>query len=181
MAAQVVLNEKKSTYDSPYGFYTVTLTPYNRTKDSVDITCDVSAHLQYATSWTGYKVTCGLRIGGGEWTDFVIYAGGGTETNGKAWKGTTPRTASTTVTVSGLSVTQTKVADIEFRAIRQTAGGPQLNATDCSDLTIDMYGGLAHINVDGEWKEALTWVNVDGTWKMALPWVNAGGTWKMGI
>lgn len=178
MTAQVVLNEQKSTYDSPYGFYTVTLTPSNRTMDSVDIKCDVSAHLQFDDSWTGYRVTCGLCIGDGEWADFVLYAGGGTADNGKAWKGTSPRTASTTITLTGLSAAQTTITGIKFRSICQNVGGPQLNATDCADLSIDLYGGIANLNVDGAWVSALTWLNVDGVWKMVLPWVRDTDAWR---
>lgn len=177
MTAQVVLNEKQSTYGSPYGFYTVTLTPSDRTKDSVTVQCEVSAHLQYSGSWTGYKVTCALYIGG-EWTEFVIYEGGGTETNGKAWKGTTPRTVKKTITVTGLSAAQTKITDIKFKSTRSPVGGPQLDETECADLAIDLYGETANINVDGVWTVALPWVNVDGEWRTCIPWGNDKHTWR---
>ena len=169
MTAQKVLTEKKSTYGGPYGFYTVTLTPSNRTSSGVTVKCDVSAHLQYADSYTGYRVTCGIYIGG-KWTDFVIYSGGGTTTNGLLWKGTSPKTASTTVTISGLSATQTEITGIQFRSLHQEAGnGPQLNATACSNLTIDYYtapeqtpapaladtshiSGISYVYINGSWQ-----------------------------
>lgn len=181
MAAQIVLNEKKSTYGGPYGFYTVKLTPYNRTKDSVTVKCDVSAHLQYEGSYTGHKVTCGLYIGG-KWVDFVIYSGGGVvyddgSDNGKLWKGTSEKTASKSIDVSGLSAVQEVLTGIKFRAISQASGGPQLDATDCADITIDRYGGLGYVGG----KAALTWRNVGGEWHNVLPWANDNGTWKEGV
>lgn len=177
MDAQIVLSEKKSTYGSPYGFYTVTLTPLNRTMNTVDVMCEVSAHLQYTDSRVGYKVTCGLYIGG-EWTDFVIYGGGGNETNGKMWTGTSPRTASKTVTVSGLSAMQDEITGIKFRSIRENVGGPQLNATDCANIEIERYGSIGYVGDDA----ALCLVNNAGEWRQnALPWVNDNGTWKVGV
>jgi hypothetical protein len=182
MAAQIVLNEKKSTYGSPYGFYTVKLTPSGRTKDSVTVKCDVSAHLQYPESFTGHKVTCGLYIGG-KWVDFVIYSGGGVvyedgSDNGKLWKGTSAKTASKSIDVSGLSAVQKVITGIKFRAISQSSGGPQLNATACDDISIDRYGGIGYVGDDA----ALCWVNSAGEWqKNTLPWVNDNGTWKEGV
>ena len=99
MASQVVLNNKQSTYSGPYGFYTVTLTPSNRTANSVTIKCDVSAHLQYDDSYAGFGVTAGIMLGG-VWYDFTL-AGKGTLSDGTAWIGTDPIYASKTITLSG--------------------------------------------------------------------------------
>lgn len=172
MAAQIVLSNKQSTYGSPYGFYTVTLEPSGRTKDTVTVKCTVSAHLQYDASETQYGVTCGLYIGGA-WHEFTLVK------YGTWWEGTTPISASATFEVSGLSVAQTVIDGIKFKA---TAGdgatsGPSLSATACSDLTFDMFGGLAAINIDGVWRQALPWLNVDGVWKMVMPWVRLGYKW----
>ncbi len=176
MVAQVVLNEKQSTYGGPYGYYTVTLTPSARTKDSVKVLCSVTAHLAYSDSNTQYGVTCGLYIGGA-WREFTLVP------YGTWWEGTSPISTSATFTVGGLSVTQTSITGIQFRAIDGASPyeGPSLSATACSNLAIDMFGGVAHINVDGAQKEAIPWVNVDGTWKQAIPWVNADGTWKVSV
>lgn len=176
MAAQVVLNEKRSTYGSPYGYYTVTLTPSERKANSVEVKCTVSAHLAADNSFTGYGVKCGLYIGD-DFHEFTLVA------KGTEWRGTSPISASTTVKVSGLSVAQTTITGIKFRAIDGYGAdsGPSLSATKCSNLTIDMYGGVAHINDGGTQKEAIPWVNDGGTWKQAIPWVNDNGTWKIGV
>lgn len=176
MAAQVVLNNQESTYGSPYGYYTVTLTPSGRTKDSVTIRCDVSAHLQLAGSHTVYGVTCGLYIGGA-WHDFTLIPAD------TMWQGTAPITASTTIAIAGLGVAQTSITGIQFRAIDGNSAyeGPSLSATACYDLAIDMYGGIAHIKANGVWSDALPWVNDNGEWKQAIPWVNDNGTWKIGV
>lgn len=180
MASQIVLNEKQSTYGGPYGFYTVTLTPSSRTQNTVTVKCDVSAHLQFPSSFIGYAVTCGIYIGG-KWTDFVIYEGGGTLDNGKAWMGTDPRTASATITVDGLSVTQTEIKSIKFRALVDPPQGPQLDETGCADLTIDMFGGVCRVRSGGSYKAAIPYVKSGGSWKMALPYVKSGNSWKIGV
>lgn len=176
MTSQVVLRDMQSTYSGPYGYYTVTLTPSGRTKDSITIKCDVTAYFKYADSKTQYGVTCSLYIGGA-WHDFTLVP------YGTWWQGTAPVSASVTIAVSGLSVTQTIITGIQFKATDGSGvpEGPTLNPTSCSDLTIDMYGGVAHINVDGSQKEAIPWVNVDGVWKQAIPWGNADGTWKVSV
>lgn len=182
MTSQIVLNEHKSTYGGPYGFYTVTLTPLDRTRDAVTVKCEVSAHLQYAGSYTGFRVTCGLYIGG-FWTDFNIHDGGGVKyddgtDNGKLWKGTTPRTASVTVQVSNLTAAQGTITGIKFRAVHQTGNdGPGLEATNCAALVIDRYGGTGYMGEDA----ALVHLNVNDEWNMVLPWVNDQGTWKMSV
>lgn len=173
MTAQTVLSEKQSTYGGPYGFYTVTLTPSNRTKNSVDVKVNVKAHLQYDASYHYVGVTCKLYIGGEE-HEIVLAK------NGYEWEGTTPISVTKTITVNGLTVAQTVISGIKFKA---TSGGgatdgPSLKETACADLAIDLYGGFAHLNVDGEWKQALFWLNVDGEWKLVLPWVRVGYTWR---
>lgn len=173
MAAQIVLNDKQSTYGGPYGFYTVTLEPSNRTQNSVTVKCTVSAYLQYDVSETQYGVVCSLYIGGA-WHEFTLVP------YGTWWRGTDPITASTTITVSGLSVVQTAITGIKFKAVEGLGetSGPSLSATACSDLTIDMFGGLAAINLDGVWRQALPWLNVEGVWCVVLPWVRDGNLWR---
>ena len=142
MTSQVVLNNKQSTYGGPYGFYTVTLTPSNRTSNSVTIKCDVSANLQYGDSWTQMGVTCGLYVGGA-WHNFVLVP------YGMMWHGTTPTTTSTTITVTGLTESQTSITGIQFRALDtiNEYEGPSLSATNCSNLSIDSFNGTADVMV----------------------------------
>ena len=174
MTAQTVLSEKQSTYSGPYGFYTVTLTPTDRTLDSVAVKCDVTAHLQYSDSYTAFGVTCALYIGGA-WHEFTLVK------YGTEWRGTTPITASATFTVSGLSAAQSSIDDIKFKALAgdgETAG-PSLSATDCAALIIDIYGGVTRFNIDNVWKYVLMWLNIDGVWRrVIIPWVRVVGAWR---
>ncbi len=176
MAAQIVLEDQQSTYGGPYGFYTVTLEPSNRTLDSVTVKCTVSAHLKYDESNTQYGVKCYLHIGGGEddWHEFTLVP------YGTWWTGTATKTASTTITVSGLSAAQTEIVGIKFKAVEGggATSGPGLIPTACADLVIDMFGGIAAINIDGTWRAALPWLNVEGVWKMVMPWVRVGYKWR---
>lgn len=174
MAAQVVLSNKQSTQPRPYGFWTVTLSPRNRTANSVVIDCNISCSLQYSDSRTGFRVTCGIYLGG-QWHEAEI------NPSGNNWSGTSPRSVNMTITVSGLSVTQTTISGIYVHAAAADGEGPGLSDTACSNLVIDMYGGVGHQNVNGTWKTVLPWVKVSGTWRQAIPWVNVGGTWKIGI
>lgn len=175
MSSQIVLSEQKSTYGSPYGFYTLTLTPSNRTKDAVSVTCSVSAHLQYSDSYTGYGVTCAVYLLGA-WHSFTLV------NYGTNWSGTTPISASATFNVSGLSAAQTSISNIKFKAISGEGStfGPTLNETDCSNLNIDMYGGIGYVTINGTPTPALVHVNVNGVWRLALPWNNVNGVWKQG-
>lgn len=166
MVAQVVLTEKKSTYGSPYGYYTVTLTPSSRTATSVTVKCTVSAHLAASNSFTGYGVTCGLYIGG-SWHDFTLVASGTT------WQGTTPISKSTTFTVSGLTESQTSITGIKFRAIdgQGASTGPSLSATSCSNLAIDYY--TAPVQPD-----APALADTSG---IAVPYIYINGSWVVAI
>lgn len=175
MASQIVLNNQISSYGGPYGYWTVTLTPSGRTANSVTVKCDVSAYLQKEGSYTGHWVKCGLYIGGA-WTDFYIYDGGGVKyddgtDNGKLWKGTTPRTASATITVSGLTETQSLITDIKFRSVHQTGStGPALNATNCANLAIDYYVAPVQIPAPE--------LDRSGMARIAVPYIYINGSWN---
>ena len=58
-----ILNNKKSTYGSPYCYYTVEYTnTANRTATSVDITFKVTSHLAYQSSTFGTGRTLKAQI-----------------------------------------------------------------------------------------------------------------------
>ena len=152
MVPQVMLNEQQSTYGGPYGYYTVTLTPSNRTTNSVVVKCDVTAHLQLAGSYTQFGVTCGLYIGGA-WHNFILVP------YGTMWQGTENISTSTTITVTGLTASQTSITGIYFRAIDGASEyeGPSLSSTACPALAI------IGANDASTWSLSSTSVNVDGT------------------
>lgn len=134
MTSQVVLNNVKSTQANPMGYWTVKLTPSNRTANSVTIKCEATCSLNSSSSNTQMGVTCSIYLGG-SWYDFVMVP------YGTLWSGTAAKTASTTVTISGLSASQTSITGIKFKAWAGDGEGPGLNATSCSNLTIDSHDG----------------------------------------
>lgn len=134
--AQTLLSEKKSTAGSPYMFYTVEVTPSNRTATGVTISLTVKCHLQYSesTSGTGITYTAGLYVGG-SWRELQL------KSSSDSWSGTTVHTKSTSFTVSGLSVTTTALTSIKFRVTKTYGGssvttGGYLAETSVSNITI---------------------------------------------
>ncbi len=126
-----VLSNKKSTYGSPYAFYTVDVTISERKETTAKVTFKVTAHLQYSESKTQYGMTCGLYIGG-SWHDVTLVP------KGTWWSGTGNKTASSTFTISGLSASQTSITGIQFRATSSDRSGT-LTATSCSSVSIATY------------------------------------------
>ena len=148
MTPQVVLSNSQSSLSSPYGFWTVTLTPRDRTTNSVTIDCEMSCSLQYSSSYTGYQVTCGMYLGG-SWHDVEI------NPSGNSWSGTTARTARMTVTVTGLTASQTLITGIYFRAWAADGWGPGTADKACANLVI------ASANAASEWALDSDIVNID--------------------
>jgi len=126
-----ILSNKKSTYGSPYAFYTVDLTISERKETTAKVTFKVTAHLQYSESKTQYGMTCGLYIGG-SWHDVTLVP------KGTWWSGTGNKTASSTFTISGLTASQTSITGIQFRATSSDRSGT-LTATGCSSVSIATY------------------------------------------
>lgn len=173
--AQVILNKKASTQSSPTIYYTVEVTPSNRTKDGVTLSVKITSDLQYDSSnkGEGYTMTGELYINGA-WQSIVL------KKSNETWKGSNdPYYKTASITVSGIDVTQTAITGVKFRVVSSNTSynGGTLSATTCSDIEIDRYGGVAYVGGD----DALCWVNDAGTWKLALPWVNNNGTWKEGV
>lgn len=152
---QVVLSNSQSSLSSPYGFWTVTLTPRNRTTNSVVIDCEMSCSLQYSGSYTGYRVTCGMYLGGA-WHDVEI------NPSGNGWSGTSPRTARMTVTVSGLTASQTSITGIYFRAAAADGWGPGTADKACANLNIPS-------------------ANAASTWSLSSSSINIGGSFSASI
>ena len=51
MAYQKILDQKQSTYGSPYCIYTVEVQPSSRTENSVKLKVKVTSHLKYSDSY----------------------------------------------------------------------------------------------------------------------------------
>lgn len=130
--AQTILSEKKSTVGNPYAFFTVQVTPSNRTSTSVKLAITVKSHLQWADSLlgSGYTMTGYLKVNG---TSYYITL----KTSSEVWSGTTVYTATRTITVSDLSESETSLSGITFRV----AGESRLDETSCSSITIPSGNG----------------------------------------
>lgn len=132
----IILNNKKSTYGSPYCYYTVEYTSTsNRTATSVDITFKVTSHLASSTSsiGTGSQRTlkAQLYINGSWRAEQTLKA------SNESWSGTSNHTKTFTLTISDLSSSTTTLSGIKFKVnsgMSDQASG--LNATSCSDITI---------------------------------------------
>jgi hypothetical protein len=49
--------------------------------------------------------------------------------------------------------------------------------TETESLSIEAYGDIFYIKVDGSWKQATPWVNVNGVWKQAVGRIKINGSW----
>lgn len=132
--AQTILSEKKSTVGDPYAFFTVQVTPSDRTSTSVKLAITVKSHLQWSDSLlgNGYTMTGYLKVNG---TSYYITL----KTSSEVWSGTTVYTATRTITVSDLSESETSLSGITFRV----AGESRLDETSCSSITIPSGNGAS--------------------------------------
>lgn len=131
-----ILNNKKSTYGSPYCYYTVEYTDTtNRTATTVDITFKITSHLAYSSSSLGggYTLKAQLYINGA-WSSNITLKG-----SGDSWSGTTPHTKTQTITIENLASTDTLLEDIMFKVTSNASDKASgLNSTSCNDITIPM-------------------------------------------
>ena len=130
--AQTILNEKKSTAGNPYAFFTVQVTPSNRTTNSVKLAITVKSHLQWSDSLlgTGYTMTGYLKVND---TSYSITL----KTSSEVWSGTTVYTATRTITINELDSATTSLTGVTFRV----AGESRLDETSCSNITIPSGNG----------------------------------------
>lgn len=132
--AQTILNEKKSTVGNPYAFFTVQVTPSNRTTNSVKLAITVKSHLQWSDSLlgTGYTMTGYLKVND---TSYSITL----KTSSEVWSGTTVYTATRTITVNEIDSATTSLTGVTFRV----AGESRLDETSCSNITIPSGNGAS--------------------------------------
>ena len=140
-----VLNEQKSTYGSPYAFYTLSMTASNRTASSVAISWSLTGHLQYSSSYmgTGYILTA------------TVYAGNNSQSkvlkaSSETWSGTGTHTISGSFTVSGLSGSTSSIATalyVDSNVDQYESGydSCQLNKTSGTALSIPTYNTATNI------------------------------------
>lgn len=140
-----ILSGKKSTYGSPYAYYTVAASPYSRTPTTVNLSVTAYGALANSASYlgtgSGYGLVAGLYVGGA-WHTWTM------KSESVKWSGTTSNAASTAFTVYGLSAATTALTGISFRCLRTGSGtAATLVSTGCSNLAISSvaatYGNVA--------------------------------------
>ena len=151
--AQTILNEKKSTVGNPYAFFTVQVTPSNRTINSVKLAITVKSHLQWSDSVlsTGYTMTGYLKVND---TSYYITL----KTSSEVWSGTTVYTATRTITINELDSATTSLTGVTFRV----AGESRLDETSCSNITIPSGNGHSTFTLSA------TSVNIGSSLKVTI-------------
>ena len=151
--AQTILNEKKSTVGNPYAFFTVQVTPSNRTTNSVKLAITVKSHLQWSDSLlgTGYTMTGYLKVND---TSYYITL----KTSSDVWSGTTVYTATRTITINELDSATTSLTGVTFRV----AGESRLDETSCSNITIPSGNGHSTFTLSA------TSVNIGSSLKVTI-------------
>ena len=136
----IVLNNKQSTYGSPYAFYTLSMTYSDRTSTSVKVSYTLTANLQYSESWisTGYGLTATIYAGNSSTTKVL-------KTTGETWSGTGTHTVTGSFTVTGLTSTQTSITTaLKIAAVNDFGdNSTSLNKTSGTSLTIPTYSAPA--------------------------------------
>lgn len=123
-----------SRANRPYFNYKVTAKTSGRTANSVKVTIAITASLQYDESYFGYTLGAAVYIGG-SWHNVTM------KESGSTWRGKSGHTKNISVTVTGLSASQTALTGIKFKAYRNDSAGTAgiLGETACSDLAISPY------------------------------------------
>lgn len=136
-----ILSSKKSAVGGPYVYYTVDVTPSNRTTNGITLKMTVTAWLGSSSSVLGTGSTYGilgyLKILG---TEYEITIKG----TDASWSGTTKHTATITKTISGLNASDTSITGVKFRTTRtgskndgSIAHAGELGSTSCSNITFE--------------------------------------------
>lgn len=126
-----------SEQDEPEFVWAVTCKSSNRTANSVKIQVSITAALSQKSSYFGkpYILTASIYIGG-SWRTVTMKAAD------ERWEGRTAHTKTLSVTLTGLSSTQTVINDIKFKAERPDTVGQNAGAIKemhCPDMPISAY------------------------------------------
>jgi predicted phage tail component-like protein len=126
-----------SKAEVPYVDYTVTAKATNRTANSVKVSIAITAALASSSNYfgNGFSLNASVYIGGA-WRTVTL------KKTTDYWRGKTGHTKNITVTISGLSASDTALTGIKFKAVRTDSVGGQtgvLGETACKDLKISTY------------------------------------------
>lgn len=173
MAYQTILNEKQSTYGSPYCIYTVEVQPSSRTENSVKLTVKVTSHLKYSNSHlgNGNALTGKLVI---EDTDVISIP---IKSSTAVWDGTTEHTATKTATITTGVLGATVALKAEF-SVTSTAPGKSsgLDSTRCTNVTIPVFTPNTGIYIDSgsSLSKYRCYIDNGSTWVEYIPYIDNG-------
>lgn len=165
-----ILSGKKSTYGSPYVFYTVSAECTARSATAATIKVTVSAHLQYSSSFlgTGYPITVSIYLGGA-WRSMTL------KKSSDSWSGTGSHSVSDSWTIPA-GVTATAITGISFKANNTGGSSGDLSSTSCSNLSIPSGVSAATTNHSGVVLTGNTESQAKATAKLASIPQNVGYT-----
>lgn len=132
-----LLSNKATSQSSPIFYYSITAKATNRNANSVKVTVTVTASLKNTGSYFGppYALQGEIYLGG-SWRTFTI------KKSSEFWKGKTAHTVNFSVTVTGLSASDSVLTGIKFKTVRTDSTGGSagvLPETACSNLSISQY------------------------------------------
>lgn len=137
-----VISGQKSTYGSPYAFYTLDLSCNSRTATSAVISYTLKVNLQYSSSTLGkgYALTAIIYAGGSNSGEITL------KPSSTSWTGTSVKTFTGSFTVTGLSPSTTLISTAlyssayyggKYRAcIRPAVSGSNLSIPEQTKYTI---------------------------------------------
>ena len=130
-----ILTAKSSAGEVTFN-YKVTAKASDRKEKSVKVEFAITASLEKASNYfgQGYGLKASIYVGG-SWRDVTL------KTTDVKWTGNSGHTVNISVTVSGLTATQTSLTGMKFKVTRTDSYGTSgiLGETACSNLTISAH------------------------------------------
>ena len=142
-----ILSSKKSTYGSPYAFYSLDATQAARTPTTVTIKFTAYGALQYSTSTLGTGSGMGLVAGvyvGGSWHTWTLKG----ESTG--WSGTASHSAAKSVSISAGASVSALSASFRVQRSNTSKTSASLSSTTCSNIAItNIANTYANVGISG--------------------------------
>lgn len=173
MAYQKILEDRESTYGSPYCVYTVEVKPSNRAENSVSLTVKVTSHLYASDSHlgNGYSLTGELLIEDKDAISIPI------KSSTEVWNGTTEHTATKNAKVTAGVLGETVALKAVF-SVTSTAPGNSsgLNSTRCTNITIPVFTPTTEIHIDSgsSLSKYRCYIDDGSTWAEYIPYIDNG-------
>ena len=132
--ATTLISSKKSSYGSPYAYYTITAEETSRSSSAVTIKFTAKGKLATSSSYlgSGYGLKAGVYIGGA-WKTWTL------KSTSSTWSGTSWHSASASFSISA-SAGATSLTGIKVRVLRSDSygNGAELKAMTATTSTISI-------------------------------------------